>query len=217
MMTNDLPDGMVEWIAEIGRGEITRLERHVARREAWVVDVTRPDGSVLEGFLRLERHDARDGIASPRWPSETPDHRGPRRHRRYRCPTCTAGTRSCAATLFERVPGRSDIDKLDDPAQQRAVMEDFMRVIARMHRSTSTSSASTTLMPYRPTTPAEAALSELDLTLVEWKDFLADYTRPADHLRGRLAAPLRPRGRCTGCRSSRATPGPSTSCSRATA
>ena len=53
--THDLPDGMVEWIAETGGGEITALHRHVARREAWVVDVTRPDGSVLKGFLRLER------------------------------------------------------------------------------------------------------------------------------------------------------------------
>ena len=50
-LVHDLPDGMVEWIAETGGGEITRLERHVARREAWVVDVTRPDGSVLDEFV----------------------------------------------------------------------------------------------------------------------------------------------------------------------
>ena len=31
---HDLPDGMVEWVAEVGGGEITMLERHVARREA---------------------------------------------------------------------------------------------------------------------------------------------------------------------------------------
>jgi hypothetical protein len=36
----DLPDGMVDWIAAVGDGRVTRLERHVARREAWVVDVT---------------------------------------------------------------------------------------------------------------------------------------------------------------------------------
>ena len=51
-LQHDLPDGMVEWIAGVGGGEITRLERHVARREAWVVDITRPDGSVLPCFLR---------------------------------------------------------------------------------------------------------------------------------------------------------------------
>ena len=50
-LEHDLPEGMFEWIAETGGGEVTRLKRHVARREAWIVDVTRPDGSVLEGFL----------------------------------------------------------------------------------------------------------------------------------------------------------------------
>jgi hypothetical protein len=52
---NDLPEGITDWVAKTGKGEITRLERHVARREAWVVDVTAKDGSVLQGFLRLER------------------------------------------------------------------------------------------------------------------------------------------------------------------
>jgi hypothetical protein len=63
-LTHDLPEGMVEWIVDTVGGEITRLERHVARREAWVVDVTRPDGSVLEGFLRLERVPADPGSAT---------------------------------------------------------------------------------------------------------------------------------------------------------
>ncbi len=56
-LVHDLPDTLVDWIAEVGQGEITHLQRHVARREAWVVDVTRPDGSVLEGFLRLQREE----------------------------------------------------------------------------------------------------------------------------------------------------------------
>ena len=51
MGDGDLPNGMAEWVAQVGGGRITRLERHVARREAWVVDVARPDGSVTEGFL----------------------------------------------------------------------------------------------------------------------------------------------------------------------
>ena len=62
-LKHDLPDGMVEWVAEAGGGEVTKLKRHVARREAWIVDVTRPDGSVLEGFLRLQRD---DGGVDPR-------------------------------------------------------------------------------------------------------------------------------------------------------
>ena len=51
----DLPDGMVEWIAEIGAGRVTRLERHIARREAWVRRHPRADGTVGEYFLRLDR------------------------------------------------------------------------------------------------------------------------------------------------------------------
>src|SRR5580765_4739540 len=59
----DLPEGMVEWIATVGEGDITRVGRHIARREAWVVDVTRSDGSVAEYFLRLDRASAQ--AASP--------------------------------------------------------------------------------------------------------------------------------------------------------
>ena len=63
-LQHDLPEGMVEWVSAVGGGAITRLERHVARREAWVVDVTRADGSVLLGFLRLERVPAVAGSAT---------------------------------------------------------------------------------------------------------------------------------------------------------
>jgi aminoglycoside phosphotransferase (APT) family kinase protein len=175
-LTHDLPEGTVEWIAEVGGGTITRLERHVARREAWVVDVTRPDGSVLEGFLRLDRHDMPE-TSSTSLVRETkviqalaatdipvPDVYG--RNDDLRC------------TLFERVRGRSDIDKLDDPVQQRAVMEDFIRVIARMHRLDPDELDLTRHMPNVPTTPAEAALNDVDLALTQWAGFLEHYHEP---------------------------------------
>ena len=54
-VTSGLPAGMLDWVAEVAGGPVVRAERHVARREAWVVDAERPDGSLLEGFLRLER------------------------------------------------------------------------------------------------------------------------------------------------------------------
>jgi hypothetical protein len=53
--THDLPDGVTDWVASVAGGDVTRLERHVARREAWVVDVRCTDGTVLEGFLRIDR------------------------------------------------------------------------------------------------------------------------------------------------------------------
>ena len=39
----------------------------------------------------------------------------------------------CAA-LLSRDGGRSDIDKLEDQQRQRAIMEDFIGIIARLHR-----------------------------------------------------------------------------------
>ncbi len=175
-LTHDLPDGTVEWIAEVGGGTITRLERHVARREAWVVDVTRPDGSVLEGFLRLDRHDVPES-SSTSLVRETKviqalgatDIPVPEVHGRNDALRCT---------LFERVRGRSDIDKLDDPVQQRAVMEDFIRVIARMHLLDPDELDLTRHMPNVPTTPAEAALNDVDLALEQWAWFLEGYHEP---------------------------------------
>lgn len=175
-LVHDLPEGTVEWIAEVGGGTITRLERHVARREAWVVDVTRPDGSVLEGFLRLDRHDVPE-TSSTSLVRETKviqalgatDIPVPEVYGRDDALRCT---------LFERVRGRSDIDKLDDPVQQRAVMEDFIRVIARMHLLDPDELDLTRHMPNVPTTPAEAALNDVDLALTQWAWFLADHHEP---------------------------------------
>ncbi len=55
MLNHDLPAGIPEWLAHVCGGELTRLERHTARREAWLVDVTGSTGGSVEGFLRLER------------------------------------------------------------------------------------------------------------------------------------------------------------------
>ena len=172
---HDLPDAMLEWIARVGGGEITRLERHVARREAWIVDVAKPDGTVLEGFLRLQREaEAGDprrleretriiqalgpkGIPSPAVHGFDPD---------LRC------------TLFERDSGRSDIDKLERPGQQRAVMEDFMRVVARMHTLDLDALGLDDVMLYKPKTAEECALAEVDVVASQWSSFLKHHADP---------------------------------------
>ncbi len=113
---HDLPEGMVEWVdATGGRRVSPRLERHVARREAWVVDVTRPDGSVLEGFLRLERQPVGLDSATSLLEGDQ-DHRGAGSDLGPGARGATAAATSCSCTLFERVRGRSDIDKLDRPS-----------------------------------------------------------------------------------------------------
>jgi hypothetical protein len=54
MLTDNLPAGITQWLGEVCHGQITRLERHTARREAWVVDVQDGNGEI-SAVLRLER------------------------------------------------------------------------------------------------------------------------------------------------------------------
>lgn len=175
-LQHDLPEGTVPWVEATGGGRVTRLERHVARREAWIVDVTRPDGSVLEGFLRLEREQPSAETATSLF-KETKIIEALGRTS-VPVPKVFGRSEELGCTLFERVRGRADIDKLTDARQQRAVMEDFIRVMARMHALDLDELALAPYMPYLPTTAEEAALEEVDLALRQWKDFLAGYTEP---------------------------------------
>jgi len=172
---HDLPEGMLEWVAEVGGGEISHLHRHVARREAWIVDVTRPDGSVLEGFLRLQRDPK--GVDPRRLERET-------RITQALAETDIPSTKvhgwnpDLRCTLFERDPGRSDIDKLEDPRQQRAIMEDFMHVVSRMHLLDLDSLDIDDIMEPRPTTAEATALGEVDTICRQWSHFLDGYNDP---------------------------------------
>ena len=172
-LRHNLPPGVVEWVAAIGGGEVTSLYRHVARREAWVVDVRRPDGTVVEGFLRIERD------AQPGNPWSLEKETGIVRalaETAVPVPAVYGWNGDLACALFERVRGRSDLDKVDDAAQQRAVYEDFIDVVAAMH---TLDLDALDLPPMaRPSTPADCALGELDLLLAHWRDFLATYHDP---------------------------------------
>lgn len=168
-LVHDLPEGMIEWVAGVGGGEITRLRRHVARREAWIVDVTRSDGSVLEGFLRLQR----DTHGNPRLlERETRILQALGRHG-ISVPEIHGWNPALRATLMARDPGRSDLDAIEDPAQQRAVMEDFIRIVARFHTLDLDALGLDDIMAPRPETPAACALDELDRVL-------AQFGRPAE-------------------------------------
>ncbi|MEZ4216443.1 MAG: phosphotransferase [Myxococcota bacterium] len=164
----DLPDGLLEWVARTGGGDVARLERHVARREAWVVDVARPDGTTLEGFLRLQRE---AGVDPRRLERETRivEALGARG---IPVPAVHGWNAALRATLFERDRGRSDIDKLEDRARQRAVMEDFVRVVARVHALDPDELGLDDVMAYRPKTPRECALAEVDAVVAQWRPFL---------------------------------------------
>ncbi|MEO1914309.1 MAG: phosphotransferase, partial [Myxococcales bacterium] len=146
---HDLPDGIFEWIAEVGDGKITRLRRHVARREAWIVDVTRTDGSVLEGFLRLQR----DTYGNPRLLERETRILQALGQNDIPVPEIHGWNPELRATLMARDPGRSDLDAIKDPAQQRAVMEDFVRIVARFHTIDLDTLGLDDIMAPRPQTP----------------------------------------------------------------
>ena len=176
-LKHDLPEELVEWMAHTGEGKVTKLYRHVARREAWVVDITRSDGSVLEGFLRLQRGQ----------PQQAPDPQRLEREVRVMqllhqrgipAPKVYGWHGELKAALLERDPGRSDIDKLDSPEQQRAIMQDFMDVLANIHLLNIDELGLDDVMQYRPTTARDCALNEVELVESQWQFFLKDYNDP---------------------------------------
>jgi aminoglycoside phosphotransferase (APT) family kinase protein len=173
--THDLPDGVTDWVASVGGGELTRLERHVARREAWVVDVRHADGSVLEGFLRIDRDPQPGNPWSLRKEARIVEALGPSP---VPVPVLHGWSDELHTALFERVPGRSDLDKIEDVDLQRAVMRDFMRVVGDLHNLELDALGLDDVMVQRPTTPEECALGELEMIVTMWKDFLASYTDP---------------------------------------
>ncbi|MFO7550339.1 MAG: phosphotransferase family protein [Haliea sp.] len=172
---HDLPAGLLNWLETLGKGQLSRLERHVARREAWVVDVTAADGSVLEGFLRLDRQPVAGsnvslrreaGICRALMQTAIP------------VPALLGWNEAHHAALFSRVPGSADLPGVADEAQQRKVMEDFIDIIARLHRLDPDALALDDLLGSRPGNATEAALGDLDAQLQQFAGFLADYEDP---------------------------------------
>ncbi|MFK8019854.1 MAG: phosphotransferase family protein [Pseudomonadales bacterium] len=174
IVDNDLPAGLLDWVAGAAKGEVIRLQRHVARREAWIIDLKMADGSTLEGFLRLQRDTAGDlrrleretrimqAIAENDIPA----------------PAVYAWSDEFRAALFERDPGRADIDKVEDTSQQRAVMEDFIKVVARFHKLDTKALGLNDIMLPEPQTPRDCALSEVDELVKQWQFFLDQHTDP---------------------------------------
>ena len=170
-----LPEGMLDWVAEVAGGPVVRHERHVARREAWVVDAERPDGSLLKGFLRLER-EAKPGnpwsleketaIVAALGAQSVPVTRVHGWNPELRC------------TLFERVDGVGEI-ACAAPQDRRTIMEQFVDGIAAMHRLDPDELGLADLPGLRrPTSARECALGEVETIVATWSAFLASYTDP---------------------------------------
>ena len=172
---HDLPRGLLGWVASLGPGHISRLERHVARREAWVVDVQRQDGTVLEGFLRIDRH------------PDTGSHVSLRREARIcqalmahpvPAPGLLGWNEEHHAALFSRDRGSADLPGVADAARQRRIMEDFIDVVAQLHQLDTNVLGLEDTLGALPTSPAECALGDLELQLQQFEGFLAGHTDP---------------------------------------
>lgn len=153
---HDLPNGMTDWIGDAGGGRITHLKRHIARREAWVVEVTRPDGSVVGYFLRLDREGDGSGTHSVKSEAKVQTALAATG---LKVPAICAWNEDLQAALHERMPGRADLDNAE-PTEQASVLEDFIQQLALLH-SLEPASLGLDHMPV-PTTLAECALGEVE-------------------------------------------------------
>lgn len=170
-----LPPPVLEWVAEQGNGRISRLERHVARREAWIIDITSGSGEVLVGFLRIDRNPrASDHISLRR----EADICKALRPLGIPVPALIAWNEEHHAALFSREPGRADVDALEDVTQQRRVMEDFIDIIARLHNLDPEELELDGKLGDKPTSAAECALDDVDRQLQQFDSFLSQYTDP---------------------------------------
>ena len=173
--TSGLPAAMVDWVAEVAGGPVLRAERHVARREAWVVDAQRPDGSLLEGFLRLEREPKPDNPWSLEKEAAIVAALG---STAVPVAQVYGWNPELTCALFERVTGTGEIAAAAS-GNRRGVMEQFIDAIAAMHRLDLDALGLPTLPGLRrPESARECALAEVDAIARTWSGFLASYTDP---------------------------------------
>ncbi len=128
----ELPAGTVEWIESITAETVSSLHRHVARREAWVVETLSSSAAKQWYFLRIDRAGAK-GRGGP-WSllretkiiqalaaTEVPAQKIIAWHDEFHL------------ALQEMVVGDSELDQVDR-SQQHAVMMNFMAALAELHR-----------------------------------------------------------------------------------
>ncbi len=174
-VTSGLPAAMLDWVAEVAGGPVVRAERHVARREAWVVDAQRPDGSLLEGFLRLEREpkpgnpwslEKETSIVTALGSTAVP------------VAAVHGWNPDLTCALFQRVSGTGEIAAAAT-GDRRRIMEQFVDAIAAMHRLDLDALGLPQLPGLRrPSSARECALAEVDAIVATWSGFLASYTDP---------------------------------------
>ena len=159
----ELPAEIRDWLSDLGGGRLAQVNRVPggARKEAWLVDVERPDGSVNELFLRYDRTDPQQAAdpwtlhreASVYLALQDTDVLVPR----------VLGVHPVhQAMLSERLIGGSWFSQITDAEEALATARHFMEQLAALHRL----DPSTLDLPEFPTasTIPDAVAHELD----EW-------------------------------------------------
>ncbi len=137
-----LPAEIVSWMEEVTGAPVTKMDRVPggASREAWFIDVKRPDGSTEELFLRYSRaaRGPEGGPGSP-YTGFLPLHREAEvflalQDTEVTVPRVLAVHPEKEAMLAERVPGETWFYRIKDPDEQVRVAQDFIRNLAALHR-----------------------------------------------------------------------------------
>ncbi len=127
-----LPDGTEAWIESITGEQLTGLSRHVARREAWVVDTQTSAGEAGQYFLRIDRNgikghggpwslERETAIIQSLMPTPVPVQR------------IVGWNGDLHLALQQMVPGDGELN-LVPREQQHAVFADFCEALAHLHK-----------------------------------------------------------------------------------
>jgi aminoglycoside phosphotransferase (APT) family kinase protein len=156
-----LPDDLLAWMEEVGGGTVRMADRRPGggRKEAWVVDLERPDGTLRPCFLRYDRSD----------PARTKDPWTLQREATVYLalqqtavpvPTVLGVHDRQQAMLTERVEGETWFSRITDAEEREATARDFMVHLAALHAL----DVSTLDLPAFPrvTTVSDAVRAELD-------------------------------------------------------
>lgn len=164
-----LPDDLVAWVEDVGGGSLVLADRKPGggRKEAWFIDLARPDGSTVECFLRYDRSE----------PARTKDpwtlHREATVYLALQgspvpVPRVLGVHPVHQAMLSERLSGENWFSRIRDPEEQEATARDFMAKLAALHML----DAARLDLPAFPAVEsvAEAVGAELD----EWERVLLE-------------------------------------------
>jgi aminoglycoside phosphotransferase (APT) family kinase protein len=154
-------EALRRWIEETAGGRIAHSQRQPTVREAWAIDVAQPDGASDALFLRCDRGPG-FGVSAKDALEREARVLGALGKTAVPVPQILGYSRTHKAILMERVPGRSDFDKIADADERERVATHFMECLCELH---ALEPAALGLDDLRlPATPEEHASLELDAT-----------------------------------------------------